>query len=246
MSAAILDYDIHSSYQAGATSLRLLPPADPARPFVHLYILPVNPGLEKRWGDGLEAARQLGLGERWNLLAIAPSFSDWPWYADHPANPALRQESYLIHEILPRVEALYPAANPRRLLLGFSKSGNGAFSLLLRRPDLFHAAAAWDAPLMKTRPDEFEMPAVYGSAQNFAHYALPGLFRQQAELLRQSAPRLGLFGFGGFREHLHAAHELLERLHIPHVYADGPRREHRWDSGWLAAAAQFLLTDCGA
>ncbi len=152
MSAAILDYEIRSSYQAGATSLRLLPPADPARPFVHLYILPVNPRLEKRWGDGLEAARQLGLGERWNLLAIAPSFSDWPWYADHPANPALRQESYLIHEILPRVEALYPAANPRRLLLGFSKSGNGGVFTAAAPPGFVPRRGCLGRPLDENPP----------------------------------------------------------------------------------------------
>jgi hypothetical protein len=31
-------------------------------------------------------------------------------------------------------------------LLGFSKSGNGALTPLLRHPHVFSAAAAWDAP----------------------------------------------------------------------------------------------------
>ena len=51
------------------------------------------------------------------------------------------------------IEQHYPARADRdgRLLVGFSKSGWGAYSLLLRHPDRFGKAAAWDAPLMEER-----------------------------------------------------------------------------------------------
>ena len=61
---------------------------------------------------------------RHNSIA-APSFSHLPWFADHPTNAKIAQESYLLQDILPRLSG-------RILLLGFSKSGNGAVTLLLR------------------------------------------------------------------------------------------------------------------
>ena len=51
--------------------------------------------------------------------------------------------------------------------IGFSKSGWGAFSLLLRHPEVFGRAAAWDAPLMLEQPNRYGMGAVFGSQENF-------------------------------------------------------------------------------
>jgi hypothetical protein len=243
MTEKILTYTIHSEYQAGPTTLRILLPEKPASssPLTHLYILPVNPGLDTPWGDGLETLRDLGLHETYHLLAVAPSFSDWPWYADHPSDPHLQQESYLLRQVIPRVDALYPDSQKTRWLVGFSKSGFGAFSLILRNPGLFHAAAAWDAPLMMTCQDEFVMPETFGTSENFNHYSIPLLLNQQSEIFRRRKPRLGLFGYSNFRKHLQSAHELLNQLHIPHAFTDGPYRPHRWDSGWLEEAVAFLV-----
>ena len=96
---------------------------------------------------------------------MAPTFSHLPWYADHPTDPDIRQESYLLEVVIPFIEANYPARADRRgrLLLGFSKSGWGAYSLLLRHPDVFGKAAAWDAPLMMSEPGK------YGSGDDLRH-----------------------------------------------------------------------------
>ena len=36
-------------------------------------------------------------------------------------------------------------------------------------------------------------------------------------------------------------HWLLEELGIPHVYRDGPKRAHHWESGWLDETVELLL-----
>ena len=54
-------------------------------------------------------------------------------------------------------------------------------------------------------------------------------------------PRLVLTGYGNFREHQAAAHELMDSLKIPHLYRDGPQRKHHWQSGWLSEAVGLLL-----
>ena len=38
-----------------------------------------------------------------------PTFSDLPWYADHPTNPLIRQETYFLKVVLPFIEKTYPA-----------------------------------------------------------------------------------------------------------------------------------------
>jgi hypothetical protein len=128
------------------------------------------------------------------------------------------------------------------LLLGFSKSGWGAYSLLLRHPDRFGKAAAWDAPLVERSPERFGMGAIFGTTENFERYRITTLLERKAALLRGEC-RLILLGFGNFREQLEAAHVMMTELGIAHVYRDGPKREHVWESGWVSEAVALLLED---
>lgn len=218
-----------------------------------VYVLPAYPAWSVRDHDGLAEFAALDLHNRYGMVAVAPSFSDWPWYGDHPTDPTLANETYLLQGVLPLVDALFPEARRTRLLLGFSKSGLGAFGLLLRFPELFHAAAIWDAPLMKEAPDQWEMLSIYGTAEHFRRYCVPRLLGERAPLLRQRPPRRALMGHGYFGgphprhgTHTERAHALMAELGIPHVYDNTVTREHRWDSGWVdgAAAALDLMCPC--
>ena len=163
--------------------------------------------------------------------------------ADRLTNPGLRQEKYFIEVVVPLIERSYPVVREPagRLLVGFSKSGWGAWSLLLRHLDLFGKAAAWDAPLMQATPDRFGMGPIFGSTANFERYRISRLLRQHASELRDST-RLVLTGYAGsFRQHHIKTHALLKELEIPHVYRDGPKRDHRWGSGWLDEAVTLLV-----
>jgi hypothetical protein len=233
---------IDSPYQAGATTVRLYEPTagvDPETERV-LYVLPVEPGEGAAFGDGLAEVLRLGLPDRYRMLVVAPSFSSMPWYADHPTDAARRDESYLLREVVPLVEEQVPLRAPRRLLVGFSKSGFGAVSLLLRHPDVWEAAATWDAPLMEHSPDRFAMAGAFGDQAGYEPYHIARLVAERASDLRGPA-RLGLAGYGNFRDEMTAAHALLERLGIAHEYRDGPERAHDWHSGWLAEAVDALI-----
>jgi S-formylglutathione hydrolase FrmB len=225
----------HPSRSAG--SVREPPAPSPHR---FLFVLPVEAGEETRYGDGLLTVKALDLHNRFDLIAVAPTFRQIPWYSDHPTDPDIRQESYMIQTVLPAVDQLFPSSQPCRLLLGFSKSGWGAVSLLVRHPDLFTAAAAWDTLLMIDGPSGYQMHEVFATQQNFDRYYLPRLLTEKAPLLRQRK-RLSLSGYGNFRDDLQRAHRFLEQLQIPHHYADGPERPHHWDSGWVEEAVETLL-----
>ena len=236
----LLRYRVTSPFQRGETLVRVLVPAklDPPETRRVLFILPVEAGTATRWGDPVRAARAAGVADRFGFVAVFPTFAALPWYCDHPTEPTLRQESYVLKVLVPLVEKLYPHAAKRRALVGFSKSGWGAFSLLLRNPEAFAAAAAWDAPMMMARPG-FGMDQVVGTQEQFEHYRVARLLREQADGVR-AAKRLGLFGYGNFRKDTQAAHALMAELRIPHDYADGPLHKHHWESGWLEEAVKAV------
>ena len=237
---------VTSEFQKGETLIRVLLPdrLEPGRRLKVLYVLPVEAGTERRYGDGLIEAKRLDLANRHQLICVAPTFSHLPWYADHPTDKSIRQESYFVKVVVPAVEKQYPALSERdgRLLVGFSKSGYGAWSLLLRNSATFAKAAAWDAPLMQAAPNQFGMGPIYGTPENFEHYRLDRLLRDRAADVRLERGRLIHLGYGNFRDHHQRAETLLNELQIPHVYTDGPQREHTWQSGWLEEAVRALLT----
>lgn len=241
-----IKHTVTSPWQAGTTEIRVLTPSrlEAGRRYPVVYLLPVEANRETRYGDGMTEVQKLGLADKSGAVFVAPTFSHLPWYADHPQDPEIRQESYFLNVVLPAVEERYPvSATARdRLLLGYSKSGWGAWSLLLRHPDLFGRAAAWDAPLNKEQPDQFGMQGIFATEENFRKYHVSRLLAQQAGELRKSS-RLILLGYGGFRQHHQEIEALLNELEIPHIYRDGPLRKHDWHSGWVTEAAELLLKD---
>jgi PKD repeat protein len=150
-------YSVVSAYQgAQPTTLRILEPTNPtpgeAQRFV--FFLPVDPGvtgLGSEFGDGLEQARILNLHNLYNAVLVAPSFHIEPWYGDHDSDPTRRLESFLVQHVAPFVDQFAaPGTTPDRWLVGFSKSGFGALSMIFRHPAAFTAAAAWDVPAQFT------------------------------------------------------------------------------------------------
>jgi hypothetical protein len=236
----ILVHNVKSAFQAGTTQIRVFLPdsLDQAKRYPVIYVLPVEAGNEAHYGHGLLEVKKNDLANRYKTIFVAPTFSQLPWYADHPSDPEIRQETYLLSVVLPYVEKNYPVREGAggRLLMGFSKSGWGAFSLLLRHPDLFSKAAAWDAPLMMDWPSQYGSMPIFGTKENFAQYQITALLRKRAEDLG-SDKRLILMGYGNFRRETDDAHALMDRLKI----APGPERKHEWGSGWVPEAVKLLL-----
>ncbi len=236
-------HTVRSEYQSGETKIKVLVPdrLQSGKRYRVLYVLPVEAKEEARYGDGLQAVKSQDLHNRYAMICVAPTFSQLPWYADHPTSPEIRQESYLLNVVLPAVEKNYPvmAGPDGRWLLGFSKSGWGAWSLLLRHPEVFGRAAAWDAPLIESAPVNFGSGPIFGTQENFERYRVETLLRTGAVRLGEK-PRLVLSGYANFRGQHVRIHEEMTRWGIPHVYRDGPKREHRWDSGWLPEAVELL------
>ncbi len=239
-----LIHTVESPYQDGKTQIRVLLPEhrEDGKKYPVIYVLPVEAGNENRFGDGLAEVKKNDLHNKHGVIFVAPTFSALPWYADHPTNPRIRQESYFVEVVVPFIDKTYPTLAERkgRLLLGFSKSGWGAWSLLLRHPDQFEKAAAWDAPLNKEKPDQFGMDKIFATQDNFEKYQITTLLKQQAKPLSEST-RLILTGYGNFRDQHVAVHSLMNELKIRHEYRDEPQLKHEWGSGWMPDAVELLV-----
>ena len=267
---------VESEYQAKPTEIRVLLPdkfrvndqLDATKPHPVLYVLPVEAGRELKYGDGLAEVKRLDLHNKHSLICVAPTFTHLPWYADHPTDKAIRQETYFVKVVVPFIDRTYQLDEKHRMdassvriqahadgrgvhptsvnkesrwLLGFSKSGWGAWSLLARHPDLFGKAAAWDAPLDMPRFDLYGAAQVFGTQEHFESYrVLPAI--QKCPKLKGDAPRLVLTGYDNFRSHHETAHTLLDEGNVPHLYRDGPKLKHTWNSGWVEEAVGLLVS----
>lgn len=242
-----LVHEVRSPYQAGTTHIKVLAPdkLEKGQRYPVVFVLPVEAGQESRYGDGLREVKKHDLHNKHQAVFVAPTFSHLPWYADHPTKAEVRQETYFLKVVVPFIEKTYlvQAEAGGRLLLGFSKSGWGAFSLLLRHPDVFGKAAAWDAPLMMEQPNRFGMGDIFGTQENFEKYRITRLLEAQAGKLQEKRPVL--LGYGNFRDHHGKAHALMTKLKISHEHRDGPARKHDWHSGWVREAVESLLSERG-
>ncbi len=246
-------YQVWSPHQAGRTRLRILLPDnfDLRKRYRVLYVLPVHEDGVDKHGDGLVEIKKYGYHNRHQLICVAPGYTSKPWFADHDLNPTKHDESHLLKTVIPFIEKRYPVQTDfrGRLLIGFSKSGWGAAALLLRNPDVFYRAAAWDSGVrVDTGPiEESErtkrIDREWGSVKNFEANRLSNLIRTRGKELGDEA-RLFYFNTQGARAIGGVEiHRILVENQIPHRYLMEPHRKHAWDSGWIPEAMAFLVGD---
>jgi len=253
----VLRWTVTSQFQHGPNDVEVLLPEkfDLGRKYRVLYVLPVEPGIGGRYGDGLQEIRKIDAHNRHGLICVAPAFDAVPWFMDHATDAKMRHESYMLRVVVPMIESRYPTLGTAdgRLLLGFSKSGWGAFTLLLRNPDVFGYAAAWDSPMMLQEPDwrQFGIDRAAGTVENFRKYQPAALFQSQAKHFRDRT-QLALLGHKSFGpgggsayrdEHTHTrwAHEEMQSQRISHAYNNEVKVAHAWHTGWVEPAVNGLM-----
>jgi len=256
----VWSYKVSSSYLNGENEVEVLLPDtfDKTKKYRVLYVLPVEKGIGGHFGDGLQEMRKADIQNRYNVICVSMAFDTTPWYGAHATNPKIRHEDYILKVVMPLVESRYPTLGmpEGRMLLGFSKSGCGAFSLIFRNPDVFGYACSWDAPLMVDWPGGWGIKEHFGTQENFEKYQISKLFETQAAFFKDR-PRLVvlgefLYGPGGRcpdkRGHTVWAHEKMTALGIQHVFRDDLRVHHQWtsdrgvDQGWEKPAVDALMS----
>lgn len=209
-----------------------------------LYVLPVEGGIGGQFGDGIAELRKLNVHNEHSLVCVTMSFDTVPWYGAHATDKTKRHADYIKSVVVPLIEKSFPTTGKPedRLLLGFSKSGWGAVSLLLRDPDFWGSACAWDAPLMMDEKNlKFASRNHFGTPEAAAPYVPTTLVCQRAEQLAKGPIRLTIIGHDNFAKDTESFHKLLDSLQIPHRYDNTIKFKHHWNSGWVAKAVELLL-----
>lgn len=241
-------YMVESPYLAGENAVEVLLPdeMDSGRGYRVLHVLPVE-GRRREWGDAMMGVKRTGAHNRHGLICVYCDFDTVPWFGAHAEDQRKRHEEYLLKVVVPWVDREWPTVAREegaegRLLLGFSKSGFGAFSLLMRNPEVFGYAASWDAPLMMTAGDlgKYGTGVHFGTPERFEKYLPTKLVREHAEALRGKR-RLVLSGSDGFEKDTVGMHALLDELGIGHVYLPDLSVKHHWETGWVEEVIAALV-----
>jgi hypothetical protein len=249
----IKSHQIFSPFQKDSTTIRVLLPDNFSinENYRVLYVLPVREQGNKKSGDPLVEIIKDDLHNRHNLICVFPGYTHLPWYADHSVDKTKQDESHFLKTVLPFVDENYPTIRKKegRLLMGFSKSGWGALTLLLRNTETFYKAAGWDIGIRMDANLEADSGYVksaeytFGDLENFEKYRVSTLLKNNKHKLGIDT-RIFYYNTEGNRARGGAAiHKLMVELEIPHLYIFEPKRKHRWDSGWLPKAVNFLVED---
>jgi hypothetical protein len=229
-------------------AVRVLTPTHPSTDYLHSFLvdLPVEPGLaQSRWGSGLDELAKLDVENKYNTTIIEPIFPLYPWYADNPNDQTINYETFVASVLAPWANGnLSTTRTEKDLLIGFSKSGYGALDLLLKHPDTFDAAAAFDFPANMTTYDDYGASADYGAQVNFqSNYQLTGAFidNLKAPFARQT--RILISEGPVFESQVADFDALLIARGVAHTLLAQRNYPHSWSSGWLpdAVAGLFAL-----
>jgi hypothetical protein len=231
-------------------TVRVLTPAHPSSAYPHSFLidLPVQPGLaQATWGSGLDELAKLDVEDRYNTTIIEPIFPIDPWYADSPKDPTINYETF-IASILPRwIGSIFPDTDgDNYMLIGLSKSGYGAMDLLLKHPDTFLAAAAFDFPAEMASYNDFGRSSSgdYGTEENFHdNYELTDAFVDNLKAPFTTNERILISSGSVFPLQVTHLDTLFTSLGVAHKLLIQTSNAHNWYSGWLpdAVAGLFAL-----
>ena len=251
-------YRIRSAFTGGENHLDVLLPDDydDAKRYRVLYVLPVMPGTSTQFGDGLERLLQLDLHNAYDLILARPRFDTTPWFGNHATDPSIRHERYMNEVIVPLIDRDFASFGDKdgRLLIGYSKSGWGALSLILRNPETYGYAAGWDNPLAIAL-GHFGTDQHFGTEEQFREFSPLEIIEQIdakragfAERQRIAFLGKNLFGTwtGGGQgnpdvDDTAAGHAALVEAGIEHFYSDQLKTGHHWDGGWVRPAVEALI-----
>ncbi len=238
-----------SEFQARPATVEILLPTkmDPEKKYPVVYILPVGGASKRGYGDGLVEAKKADVANKYDVICVSPYFTEIPWFGNHATKKTVRQEDHILNVLVPFIDEQYSTikSSEGRWLIGFSKSGWGACTLLLRNPRVFGYAAAWDAPFMLNGSGKdwgpMGLKKNMGTKKQMMSYLPTALAKQNAGWL-QERNRLVIAPGKFWKGQVVKYHSHLEKLKIPHTYRDDLVLKHRWDTGWFAPMFEELVT----
>lgn len=229
-------------------AVRVLTPTHPSSDYPHsfLFTLPVEPGLaQPNYGRGLDELAKLDIEDQYNTTIIEPIFPKDSWYADNSKDPTTDYETFVASTLTRWADSnLSTTRAEKNLLIGFSKSGYGAIDLLLKHPDTFDAAAAFDFPARMRSYDAYgaSSSAAYGTQANFQEkYELTDSFINKLKAPFTLRDRILISEGPVFTSQMVDFDALLTSQGVTHTFLTQTKNAHTWFGGWLPGAVAGLF-----
>jgi hypothetical protein len=131
----------------------------------------------------------------------------------------------------------------KNLLIGFSKSGNGAVALELKHPSVFDAVAAWDFVADMSSYDQYGLSSSnnYGTNPNFQdNYRLNGAFVDAWRAPFTAENRIWMSEGPSYGTQVAHFDALLTSHAVLHSHSVQMVSSHTWFGGWLSDAIAGL------
>jgi pimeloyl-ACP methyl ester carboxylesterase len=126
------------------------------------------------------------------------------------------------------------------VLVGFSKSGLGAWNIARAIPNVVSAIIVFDAPVARRQRPPWGTEPFYADDRAWQSDLPICTAREWTEAMPASH-RLILVSGASFHGEMRALSQALWRIGHKHSFLDRPAMEHRWDSGWIEEALHVLL-----
>jgi S-formylglutathione hydrolase FrmB len=165
--------------------------------------------------------------DSFRIILVCPDGNYNSWYLDSPIKKNSAFATYIVKEVIPCIDQRYrtwPDAKGRAIV-GSSMGGHGALTLLAMHPDVFCGAGSISGIMDLTEfPGEWDIASVLGPFDRDQRSWQLHSFVGMAENLNGKNRAIILdcgasdFALPGNRK----AHELLQKLKIPHEYLERP------------------------
>jgi hypothetical protein len=161
------------------------------------------------------------------------------WYANSGIDGTINYEAFTATILTAWVDSTFATTgDEKNLLIGLSKSGYGALDLLLKHPDVFDAAAAFDFPGDMSTYDEFGTSSSddYGTDANFqTSYRIDQAFLDTWKEPFTTQDRILISEGSVFASQVSDFDALLTANGVQHTLLTSQTSDvHAWYGGWLA------------
>ncbi len=97
------------------------------------------------------------------VIIVAPTTGEYNWYVNSPIQKSSQMESFIVKELVPHVDMLFPTTG-QRAIAGLSMGGHGAMLLGLKHPKTFQSIASASGVLdIRLHADSWNISKVLGA-----------------------------------------------------------------------------------
>ncbi len=126
------------------------------------------------------------------------------------------------------------------ILIGFSKSGLGAWNITRTIPDYISGTIIFDAPVAREELPPWGTAPFYMNNESWLR-DLPVRTVKEFESVVPAAHKLVLISGENFHDEMTMLAHAMSGTTVSHVFLPRPEMEHHWRSGWVEEGLNVLL-----